>query len=416
MRHYLLSLVLLFPLLVPAQTYKALFLGNSYTGVNNLPNLVKQIALSGGDTLYVDNNTPGGYTLQGHSGNATSISKINSLDWDFVVLQDQSQRPSRPPATVASIVYPYAAILDSIIEANDPCTETVFYMTWGRKFGDATFCGSYPIVCTYEGMQQRLRESYLEMGTMNSAPVAPAGMAWKHSREADSTINLWSGDNSHPSLAGSYLTACVFYSTFYRRSPVGYAYTAGLDSTTALFLQGIAASTVFDSMEVWGTEINDPVAEFSTSMGANPVVFTDLSKNATSWQWDFGDGTTSTAQNPVHIYDSLGTYTVTLIIDSGCKQDTLIDAVMVSVIAGVEDELSQMVSVFPNPARAVVQFESQSQLMDGIQVWNAQGQLVFDSDQQLKTYVIPVKQWAHGMYISRVWLNNSVVTQRFLVE
>ena len=60
-----------------------------------------------------------------------------------------------------------------------------------------------------------------------------------------------------------------------------------------------------------------PVAAFSanTTSGNSPldVQFTDTSSNyPTSWLWDFGDGTTSTEQNPNHIYTTPGNYTVTL--------------------------------------------------------------------------------------------------------
>src|SRR5690606_6946140 len=59
-----------------------------------------------------------------------------------------------------------------------------------------------------------------------------------------------------------------------------------------------------------------PDAGFSSSVteGYAPlaVQFTDLSQNATEWNWDFGDGASSSEQNPAHIYPTAGTYTVTL--------------------------------------------------------------------------------------------------------
>lgn len=63
--------------------------------------------------------------------------------------------------------------------------------------------------------------------------------------------------------------------------------------------------------------IDIPQAQFTANTtlacGPDAVVFTDNTLNvATSWQWDFGDGSTSTAQNPTHAYTSNGTYTVTL--------------------------------------------------------------------------------------------------------
>ncbi len=69
-----------------------------------------------------------------------------------------------------------------------------------------------------------------------------------------------------------------------------------------------------------------PVANFSGSptSGNYPlaVSFTDLSTNSpTSWSWTFGDGGTSTAQNPSHTYTSAGTYTVTLTAANSCGSD-----------------------------------------------------------------------------------------------
>ena len=73
----LLALFFLLPFFLPAQQVKhVLFLGNSYTAVNNLPDLVAQLAHAGGDSVSWDANTPGGYTLQLHSQDATTLSKI----------------------------------------------------------------------------------------------------------------------------------------------------------------------------------------------------------------------------------------------------------------------------------------------------------------------------------------------------
>ncbi len=172
------------------QTKEVLFIGNSYTYGNNLPDLVKQIALSFGDTLIHDSSTPGGASFNVHSVNNQTLSKIAQQQWDYVVLQAQSQEPSFPPSQVASATYPYAAILVDSIVSHFSCTEPLFFMTWGSKYGDQQNCQFYPPLCTYSGMQQRLKESYLEMTINNNASCAPVGMAWKASIAMDSTLNL----------------------------------------------------------------------------------------------------------------------------------------------------------------------------------------------------------------------------------
>jgi hypothetical protein len=77
-----------------AQPKKILFIGNSYTYVNDLPKMLSELALVTGDSLIYDSNTPGGYTFQLHSTNATTLAKINSKKWGLCRLQEQSQLPS----------------------------------------------------------------------------------------------------------------------------------------------------------------------------------------------------------------------------------------------------------------------------------------------------------------------------------
>ncbi len=331
MKKYLLFILLnlhLAPLV--AQTTKVLFIGNSYTASNNLPQLFADLALSLGDTVLVDSNTPGGYTFQGHTTNAATLAKINAQDWDFVVLQEQSQLPSFSPPQVAVDVYPYARMLDSLIHVNDSCTETVFYMTWGRKYGDAGNCVNWPPVCTFTGMQQQLRDAYVQMANDNDALVAPVGQAWKESWFTDSTINLWWTDNSHPDVAGSYLTACVMYATLFRKASSIATFYAGLPPATAQYLQQIADQVVFDSLPVWNIGDYDVQSVFTYTANAGQVQFTDQSQFADWWQWDFGDGTVSLLQNPTHIYTTGGLYLVKLLSGNSCNADSTFQQISVN--------------------------------------------------------------------------------------
>lgn len=332
-------LVILFlsPLIVFSQQKKeVLFVGNSYTYGNNLPDLVKQIALSFGDTLIYDSSTPGGATFNAHTNNAQTISKINQQQWDHVILQAQSQEPSFSPSQVANDTYPYAEQLVDMIENNFSCTEPIFFMTWGRKYGDQQNCQFYPPICTYDGMQQRLRESYLEMAFNDSASCAPVGMAWKKSIELDSTLNLYTADNSHPNIHGSYLAACTFYATIFKKTAFGSTYwPSSIDSATALSLQQIASNTVLDSLSVW----NIFNADFSFMQNNDSISFTNLSSNYESVIWNFGDGSTSFDENPTHVYTSSGNYTITLsaLTNGGCLLDTVSINITVSLNTNVND-------------------------------------------------------------------------------
>jgi hypothetical protein len=345
-----------------AQTTQVLFLGNSYTGANNLPDLVYQLALSNGDSIQYDVNAPGGYTLQLHSQNATTLAKINQQSWDYVFLQAQSQEPSLDTPYVQQNVFPYARMLDSLIQANDSCTQTGFFMTWGRKFGDASNCQNYPPVCTYLGMQQQLRGRYLQMGYDNHAVVAPVGVAWQEVIAQNAVFDLFSSDGSHPSLHGSYLAACVFYATIYKRSPAGFTYTAGLPLQEAQLLQNIGGQIVLDSLATWNTLINYPQAAFTAAItGNNQVSVTSTSANTNEFMWDDGvNGFVPGASFQVINYSSNPPYTICLIASNGCFSDTICQTVNVLDLQENNSDLG--ISVFPNPSYGslAVKFSEQS--------------------------------------------------------
>ncbi len=353
--------------LAQAQTMQVLFLGNSYTGANNLPDLVYQLALSNGDSIQYDSNTPGGYTLQMHSQDANSLAKINQQPWDYVFIQAQSQEPSLDTPYVQQNVFPYAHILDSLVQANDSCTQTGFFMTWGRKYGDASNCQNYPPVCTYLGMQQQLRGRYLQMGYDNHAVVAPVGAAWQEVIAQNAVFDLFSSDGSHPSLHGSYLAACVFYATIYKRSPAGFSYTAGLPLQEAQLLQNIGGQIVLDSLATWNTLINYPQAAFTGWIsGNNQVTVMSTSTNANEFMWDDGvNGFVPGVSTQVINYTSNPPYTICLIASNGCFADTICQ--FVNMTAVQESNTGAAFSVFPNPSNGQltvnIPFQSTSRVL-----------------------------------------------------
>jgi hypothetical protein len=211
-------------------------------------------------------------------------------------------------------------------------------MTWGRKYGDQQNCQFYPPICTYLGMQQRLRESYLDMTFNHNATCSPVGMSWKESIAQDSALNLFSSDNSHPSIYGSYLAACTFYATIFKKSPIGSTYMPnGIGHATAVFLQTIAYNTVLDSLSDW----NIFNADFIFNVNNDIVTFNNLSSNFENVLWDFGDGNTSNIENPQHTYTSSGTFNVELhaFTNGGCLVDIFSASINVTIINS-EDELN----------------------------------------------------------------------------
>lgn len=235
-----------------AQTsVRALFVGNSYVYTNDLPTMLQTLASGCGDTLDFAQSTPGGCTFANHLQNNITMSYITQSGWDCVILQEQSQLPSFPIGQVETECFPYAYQLCDRIRNINPNANVMFFMTWGRKNGDANNCASYPPLCTYEGMDSLLYERYMMMAEENSASVSPVGRVWHVIRQQHPEIELYSSDESHPSVAGTYAAAVTFYTMIFRTSPSCINKDMGLDATTAQRIRQTVETVVYDSLDFW---------------------------------------------------------------------------------------------------------------------------------------------------------------------
>ncbi len=89
-----------------------------------------------------------------------------------------------------------------------------------------------------------------------------------------------------------------------------------------------ANGAIRPKLEVVYGNCTPPVSGFSYNANNLNVSFTNLSTGAVSWLWDFGDGFTSILQNPVHIYQSQGTYSVCLsAISDSCGTNVVCDTI-----------------------------------------------------------------------------------------
>ena len=298
-----------------------LFIGNSYTYVNDLPTVFSNLTISLGDEATVDSKTNGGFTFQNHLADPLTHTKIQSKPWDFVVLQGQSQEPSFPTSQVNLETLPPAVQLADSVYDNRYCSQAMYFMTWGRQNGDI----QWDSINTFDKMNLRLRNAYVRFADSAQGCVAPVGVAWKYVRDNHPMINLYSGDGSHPSPEGTYLAACTFYASVFRKSPVGAAYTFGLDPTIAGQLQNAAAICVLDSLQTWHLRSTPDlaIADFHVIQNGSSFDLINDSWRAQSYSWDFGDGATSTAENENHTYSADGTYTVQLVAYSECGNDTI---------------------------------------------------------------------------------------------
>ncbi|MBX2927063.1 MAG: PKD domain-containing protein [Saprospiraceae bacterium] len=95
-----------------------------------------------------------------------------------------------------------------------------------------------------------------------------------------------------------------------------------------------------------------PTAAFSVSTLGQLLLFSDASSNnPTQWLWNFGDGTISTDQNPLHLYPQNGAYQVCLIAGNACGADTICQNIIVGPVSVNEPAERLRFSVAPNPVK-----------------------------------------------------------------
>jgi hypothetical protein len=371
-------------------TKKACFLGNSYTYVNDLPQLIEDLATADGNTFIHDQNTPGGYTLEGHSSNTTSLSKIAEDEWDYVVLQDQSQRPSFPWSQVNEEVFPFAEFLCDSIRSTNACAKPLFFNTWGRRDGD----DQWDSIDTFHKMNYRLNIAYDYMADKNSGKLSPVGIGFQHINEdLTSPVEftaLYTGDGSHPSVFGSYLAACIFYEVIFETSSEGNTFVpAGIDATQATYLQDVANHVVneVDSVTI---DYTIPVPSYEVSWDGLTATFTNTSQHAFSYLWDFGDGATSTEENPVHTYADSEEYTVTLTANYCDHSNTT----TVTEIPTIKEW-----TVYPNPTKGQFRIKGDLGVDSIVRIYNTLGQSEFVSEIGQKEFSLNLKA---GVYFVKV--------------
>jgi hypothetical protein len=236
------------------KTIKVTFLGNSLTYTHDLPGMIREMAETGGEKMEVDSYSPGGWTLYKHAHSEESFHKISESESDIVVIQGNSKDASfywwRE-----NMMYPSVRKLTEMIKKSG--ANPMLYLTYAHWGGgekclvefNAKFC-SLPFEGYYD-FQDTIINGYMKIAEELDVAVCPVGVAWKEVLMDGKLSTLWVNDNVHPSIAGVYLTACVFYATIFRNSPEGIKFYSVLPVRRARYLQKMAAKVVLENPELW---------------------------------------------------------------------------------------------------------------------------------------------------------------------
>ena len=171
--------------------------------------------------------------------------------------------------------------------------------------------------------------------------------------------------------------------------------------------------------EVTVTVNYTPNADFTAEATGLTVVFTNLSTDGAAYNWSFGDGGTSTTENPSHTYAVEGAYTVTLTVTNGCGSDFY--SYVIEVGDAVNDiTLADAVSVYPNPTSdkttvSINLTESEDLVLElvntlGQIVWSAQPGSIITG-----TFEIDLTSFASGVYQLNISGENATATKQIVL-
>jgi hypothetical protein len=225
------------------ETIQILFIGNSYTFSNAMPELFADLAEQGGHEVEVAAQAKAGYSLIDHARDPGTQKILQDREWDLIILQEKSDLP----VLNADLMAAGAQQLTELAQAQG--ADTILFMPWAYQ--DGFPAAGLP---DYQVMQSRVADSYLGLAKDLGISAAPVGIAWQSVLEHDPQAELWSLDGSHPSWLGSFLAANTIYALIFEENPTGMWKSEASDEIGIEVIQAvqdISADTVLGELNHW---------------------------------------------------------------------------------------------------------------------------------------------------------------------
>lgn len=296
-----------------AEPMSILFIGNSYTHMNNMPGIFEKIAIKAGKNVHVEKNTQSGASFRVHAGREDMYAAINSRKWDYVILQGFSREFTHRPEYIDTATMPFLMQITDSIYKNNPCTNIMFYMTWGYESGFS----EDPAVDSFDKMADSISRGYQYVADIFNVPIVPVGKVWKLVK-AKSSIDLYAPDRAHPSINGSFLIATTFFEAIFNQSTEK-VFTSTVKSENAAVIKRQVHSFVSKNRDIY--KLNENRFDLKPYITAKGEYVLELTANyicAQEYKWDFGDGNSSVKPITIHKYKKAGQYKVKLTVVDEC--------------------------------------------------------------------------------------------------
>lgn len=289
-----------------------LFIGNSYTHMNDMPKLFDKLCKAEGLKVHVEKSAQSGASFQIHSERKDMYEAIASRKWDYVILQGYSRELTWNSNHIDTATIPYLNKILASIDESSPNASKLFYMTWGYENGFQ----EREEVNTFLKMADTIEKGYRYLGQKYNFPVVPVGMVWKSVKQ-DSVIDLYASDRAHPSQNGSYLIANTFFQSIFgipARPDLGI-----IDENDATLIREKVNEVLLEKRAEYGLDketffIDGKIEKDSSGVEQYRLDYAANFPDASRILWDFGNKK-SRKWKGNHYYDSLGIHTVQVTIE-----------------------------------------------------------------------------------------------------
>ena len=373
-----------------------------------MPQTFEDIANSMGDTTKITMYAMSGTGFADHVADPKIYELFRRANWDFVVLQPGSYECSGDTYPIEQTLSRARVLVDSIYRYN-PCAQILYYQVpWG-VLGDTR-----DDLVTYNNSLDVIKRNMEYLSDSTELFYAPVGEAFRAFYNGDQSTFLWADYvDLHPNAKGSYLAACIFYSSIFQKPSSGSDELGSLSENEADNCQEQSDKTVLNHLSDWRINVYSQPSDFNYTISSDTVFFNNLSHNADSVSWDFGDGTASNSLNPVHIYIPSETYNVILTrYFHACSQ--IIEKEITLFPLGLNNiSTSAHVKIYPNPADQFLHIELKIKPDQydqySVEIFDLRGSLCLKSNKQK----IDISILPSGTYFLRIFDGRSLGFEQF---
>lgn len=369
---------------------RVLFIGNSITYFNDMPQTFKNIANSLGDETSVTMYAPGGTGFVNHVADPAVYNLFRQGNWDYIVLQPGSNESPGYSAPINETLERARTLIDSIYTYN-PCADVLFYEisygVWGNTPNN---------LATYNNTMSLIKDNLEILADSTKSFFAPVGEGFRTKWNKNQTEMLWNSNGDiHPNAKGSYIAACTFYSTIFQKPSHGSPVISTLSAQNADSIQLLCDSIVLNHLPLWRINLFEQTTDFSYAVTGGTADFMDLSTNVDSVYWDFGDGSFSYEKDPSHNYSETGAFSVVLTTyKHGCEQQ-ISKAIQISSLSVKTFNNVPSWTISPNPARDILYISNGIENGVSYRIYSTSGQLLHTGTE----IEIPLFHLDSGVYL-----------------